>query len=329
MKILIVSRNSSLPKTPVGHPHRFTKEHLDAVKKAAGKKAAVVEVSDPKAALKHASDADIIAGFPATIPPLGGAKNLKWLHSFSAGVDRVLKPEVLQSSVLVSNSSGIHRTPIAEHVIGFMLLFTRRFYQTFKNQENHIWNKDDALGELRGKTVLIVGMGEIGTEIARLVHAFGASPIAVARTRKAKPAFVDELKTAAALALLLPRADFVVAALPYTKDTHHYFAMREFKRMKRAAIIINIGRGALINESELIEALRKKIIKGAALDVTEAEPLPKESPLWDMENVIITPHHSGLSEKYMDRAIDLFCKNLSAFLNGERVATEVNKKLGY
>lgn len=330
MKLLIVTRNSSLPKTPRKHPHRFTSDHLNAVKKAAGrKKIEIVEVSDTAAALKHASDADIIAGFPATIPPLADARNLKWLHSFSAGVDRVLRPEVLASSVLVSNSSGIHATPIAEHAIGFMLLFTRRFYQTFKNQQNHIWNKDDTMAELRGKTVLIVGMGAIGTEIARLVHAFGASAIAVTRTRKAKPAFVKELKTAAALPALLPCADFVVVALPYTGDTHHYFGMREFRRMKRTAIIINIGRGPLIHEGELIDALKKEIIRGAALDVTETEPLPEESPLWGMENVIITPHHSGLSEKYMDRAADLFSENLRAFLLGEPLPTSVDKKLGY
>lgn len=343
MKLLIVTRNNTLPKTPARppsgrrrhrsalarHPHRFTLNHLNAIKKAAGKKVEVVEVSDAALALKHASDADIIAGFPATIPPLADAKNLKWLHSFSAGVDRVLRPEVLASPILVSNSSGIHATPIAEHVIGFMLLFTRRFYQTFKNQQNHVWNKDDTVAELRGKTVLIVGMGAIGTEIARLVHAFGASALALARTRKTKPAFVKELKTAAALPTLLPKADFVVVALPHTKDTHHYFGMREFRRMKQTAVIINIGRGSLINERELIEALRKKIIKGAALDVTETEPLSEESPLWEMEDVVITPHHSGLSERYMDRAVDLLLKNLRAFLRGETLPTLIDKKLGY
>lgn len=330
MKLLIVTRNNSLPKTPRKHPHRFTRDHLGAVKKAIGrKKIEIVEVSDSAAALTHASDADIIAGFPATIPPLTNAKNLKWLHSFSAGVDRVLRPEVLASPIVVSNSSGIHATPIAEHVIGFMLLFTRRFYQTFKNQQNHIWNKDDTIAELRGKTVLIVGMGAIGTEVARLVHAFGASALALARARRSKPAFVKELKTADALPRLLPKADFVVVALPHTKDTQHFFGTREFRRMKQTAVIINIGRGPLINERELINALQKKVIGGAGLDVTETEPLPGESPLWDMENVIITPHHSGLSEKYMDRAVELFCENLRAFARGKPLRTLVDKKLGY
>lgn len=329
MKILIITRNNTLPKTPVRHPHRFTHDHLNTIKKAAGKKIEIVEVSDAEAALKHVFDADIVAGFPATIPSLANARNLKWLHSFSAGMDRVLRPEVIASPILVSNSSGIHATPIAEHVIGFMLIFTRRFHQTFKNQQNHIWNKDDTMAELRGKTVLIVGMGAIGTEISRLVHAFDASVLALTRTRKAKPAFVKELKTGAALSAFLPWADFVVLALPYTKDTHHYFGAREFRRMKRTSVIINIGRGSLINEVELVGALKNKMIGGAALDVTETEPLPKESPLWDMENVIITPHHSGLSERYMDRAIDLFCKNLRAFIQGEPLLTAVDKKLGY
>lgn len=329
MKLLIVTRNDTLPKTPLRHPHRFTQDHLNAIKKAAGKKVEIVEVSDAETALKHASDADIIAGFPATIPLLANAKKLKWLHSFSAGMDRVLRPEVVAAPVLVSNSSGVHVTPIAEHVIGFILLFTREFYQTFKNQQNRIWNKSATVVELRGKTVLIVGMGAIGTEIARLVHVFGASVLALTRTRKPKPAFVKELKTAAALPLFLPRADFVVVALPYTKDTYHYFGTREFRRMKNTAVIINIGRGALINESELVEALEKKTLGGAALDVTETEPLPEESPLWNMENVIITPHHSGFSEKFMDRIIDLFCQNLRAFVNGKPLHTLIDKKLGY
>lgn len=330
MKLLIVTRNNSLPKTPRKHPHRFTRDHLNAVKKAIGrKKIEIVEVSDSGAALTHASDADIIAGFPATIPSLTEAKNLKWLHSFSAGMDRVLRPEVVASPILISNSSGVHVIPIAEHVIGFMLLSTREFYQTFKNQQKHLWNRSTTVLELRGKTVLIVGMGTIGTEIARLLHAFGVSVLALTRTKKPKPAFVKELKTAAALPLFLPRADFVVLALPYTNDTYHYFGMREFRRMKKTAVIINIGRGALINENELIEALQRKIIKGAALDVTETEPLPEESPLWGMENVIITPHHSGFSEKFMDRIIELFCENLRAFVRGEPLITLIDKRLGY
>jgi phosphoglycerate dehydrogenase-like enzyme len=127
----------------------------------------------------------------------------------------------------------------------------------------------------------------------------------------------------------LRHADYVVITLPHTKDTHHLFDRDKFVLMKKSARIINIGRGGIISETDLIEALRGGVIAGAGLDVTEVEPLPESSPLWDMPNVIITPHHSGLSHKYMDRAVELLCKNIEAYLAHKPLPTEVNKELGY
>ena len=288
-----------------------------------------IVVAQSKDAAVHVADAEMIAAFPSTMPDFSKAPHLKWVHSFSAGVDRVLTPFIKESDILVSNSSGIHRTPIAEHLIGFMLMFTRGFYRTFRNQEKHIWQKDESLGELRGKQVLIVGAGEIGMEAGRLAHCLGAHVHAVARSQKEKPAFIERMGTAADLNAMLPDADFIVIALPHTRETHHYFDIQKFKRMKQTGVIMNIGRGGIINEEDLIAALREKRIFGAALDVTEQEPLPPDSPLWDMENVIITPHHSGLSDQYMDRAITLFCENLQAFLAGKELPTQVDKSLGY
>ena len=244
-------------------------------------------------------------------------------------MDKILTSETRRLPVLISNSSGIHATPIAEHLIGFMLIFTRRFHLTFRNQLRRRWAPDDTITELRGKTVLVVGLGDIGVEAARLAHAFGARVLAIARTRRVKPDFVDELATGRSLDAMLSKADFVAICLPYTKETHHLFDMHRFKKMKRTAVLMNIGRGAIAQEKDLIRALQQKIIGGAALDVTEGEPLPKNSPLWSMQNVVITPHHSGWSEKYMDRAIELFCRNLQAYLRGRRLPTLVNKNLGY
>ena len=140
---------------------------------------------------------------------------------------------------------------------------------------------------------------------------------------------MHDIKKSAMLDKMLPKADFVVSCLPHTKETHHLFNMARFRKMKASAIFINIGRGGLVHEKDLIVALRKKIISGAALDVTEVEPLPARSPLWSMPNVIITPHHSAMSEYTMDRAIDRFCLNLKAFLVGDRLPNLVDKKLGY
>ena len=307
----------------------MTPAHIRGLQ-AAAPNATIITAKSAVEIKRHIADADVIAGFSWQIPPLvAHAKNLKWIHSFSAGMDRVLTPEIIKSSIILSNSSGIHAVPIAEHIIGFMLLFTRGFYDSFRNQERRVWQKNSDISELRGKTILIAGLGDIGREAAHLAHAFGCRVIAVSRSGKDKPVYVAELKTTDKLASMLPQADFVVIAAPYTKETHHWFGLREFRRMKKSAVLINTARGAIVNEKDLIVALRKKLIAGAGLDVTEQEPLPPTSQLWAMKNVVITPHHSGLSEKYMDRAIEQFGLNLKAFLKGERPPNLVDKNQGY
>ncbi len=322
MKILVMGG-----KKP---PHLLTQQHIRAIKRLLPSANVVAGTSVPAAA-RACRDADVIAGFPWQISslPLMRVKQLKWIHSFSAGVDRLLLPGVVPPEALLSNSSGIHAIPIAEHLIGFMLLFTRKFHTTLHNQQNKNWKGLRDITELHGKTVLIVGLGAIGEETARLAHAFGCKVIAVARRKRQAPRFVHRLVTASQLDAMLPKADFVVVTLPHTNETHHLFNMAKFRIMKPTAVIINIGRGPIIHERDLVQALKKKLIAGAALDVTETEPLPKSSPLWRMENVVITPHHSGLSEKYMDRAIERFCLNLRAFLLEKPLPNLVDKKLGY
>ena len=278
---------------------------------------------------KHLKDAEIVAGIPRAIPDLSLAGKLKWVHSFSAGMDRVLTPELVDSPILASNSSGIHATPIAEHIIGFLLIFTRQFYQSFRNQQEKIWQRINELTELRDKIVLVVGLGHIGKETARLASLMGAKVLAIDQAGKEKPDFVETLETKEKFNELLPLADFVVICAPLTKETHHLFGKEKFKQMKPTAVLVNIGRGAIVNERELIDALENKVIAGAALDVTEEEPLAKESPLWEMDNVVITPHHSRISERYMERAIDLFCENLNAYIKGEKLPNLVDNSAGY
>lgn len=332
MKILISAYEESVTKTGARKVQTgrgvLTKEHVKKIK-AVDKSLEVIVIANTAAAKKYAADADIIAGYPRTIPALAGAKNVKWIHSFSAGMDWVLTPEIIKSPILVSNSSGVLAVPIAEHVMGYMLIFARGFLSSLENQKKRLWKRDETLTELRGKTVLIVGLGNIGGEVARLAHAFGCHVIAVTRNTREQIDWVHDIKKASMLDRMLPKADFVVSCLPHTKETHRLFKAARFRKMKPAAIFINIGRGGLVNEKDLIVALRKKIIAGAALDVTEIEPLPSSSPLWEMPNVIITPHHSGGSEHAIDRAIDRFILNLKAFLIGDRLPNLVDKKLGY
>ena len=327
MKILVIPYSIEAPGVPPG-PHTLTHVHVRRIEETAAGRAEVV-VALPERAQAQCADVQAIAGFPSAMPDFSKAPNLRWVHSFSAGVDRVLTPSLREHDILLSNSSGIHATPIAEHIIGFLLLFTRGFYRTFKQQEAHLWQKSETLGELRNSRVLIVGMGAIGEEAARIASALGARVSALVRRARQKPDFVERLGLTADIDSMLPEADFVVITLPYTRETHHFFNAERLGKMKPSAVIVNIGRGAIIDQEALIEVLRTKKIFGAALDVTDPEPLPSASLLWDMENVVITPHHSGLSGEYMNRAVSLFCENLKAFLNGSPLPTEVNQTLGY
>ncbi len=321
-----------LIKTEDGTPLDITSKHLEQIKAVKGVKVNLVSFQDKTKIEKEIKKCDVVAGLSPIVASILDRKNIgniKWVHLFSAGVEKVLTPEIIASKMIVSNSSGIHAIPIAEHVLGMILIFTRRFYNSFKMQQEKVWKKDPNVSEIRGKTVLIAGLGNIGNEIARLSHCFGANVIAVKQNIKDKPEFVSRIYSGNNLDKALAIADFVVISLPLTSQTKHMFNMSKFKLMKKSAILINIGRGGLVNEKELIQALEKKIIAGAGLDVTEQEPLPKESKLWDMENVIITPHHSGWSEKYMDRAIDLFCINLKSYLNNKKLPNLVDKSRGY
>lgn len=287
----------------------------------------IVSGADSKEMTKHIVEAEIAVGVFRSIPPVKEAQNLRWVHGLGAGMD-ALSPEIINSSILVSNSSGVAAIPIAEHILAFLLIFTKKLYITFTNQQHKNWEKQN-LTELYGKTILIVGLGHIGKESARLLSCMGARVLAIDQAGKEKPDFVEILKTKEGFAELLPLADFVVICAPLTKETHHLFGKEKFKQMKSTAVLVNIGRGAIVNEQELIDALENKVIAGAALDVTEEEPLPKESPLWGMENVVITPHHSPSSERYMDRAIDLFCVNLKAYIKEEKLPNLVDKSAGY
>ncbi len=323
MKILLV-QDKTRPH------HEIREEHVRQIQNIDPQSEVIlVSSSDKEEINRHLERADVLAGTLWSLPPVRDTKNLKWIHSFSAGVEHVLTPEVKNSDVIVGNVAGIHATPIAEHIIAFLLVFTRRLYNSFTSQQKKIWQKDDKLTELKGKTVLIVGLGHIGSEAARLASAFGAQVLAVDQAGKAKPNFVSELYFSQDLEKALPQADFVVLSLPYTEETHHLFDMGKFRIMKQSAVLINVGRGKVVHEQELIDALRQKLIAGAALDVTEEEPLPQDSPLWEMENVVITPHQSGISEKYMDRATDVFCANLKAYLKGERLPNLIDKQKGY
>ncbi len=326
-KLLVILEDQETRGAKPG-PDTFKIAHEAELRDAVGDSMEIV-VRTPGEAMDLYASANVVAAFPARMPKLHELPNVEWMHSFSAGVDKILSPDVSASRVVLTNSSGIHATPIAEHILATLLMFARGFVKSSVAQRAHHWEKDEALGELRDSRVLIVGLGAIGTEAARLSHAFGARISAVSRSGKGKSDFVERLEASEKLDEMLPDADYVVITLPGTDETKHLFDTRKFALMKKTAVLVNIGRGTIVHESDLIDALRGGVIAGAGLDVFEKEPLSHESPLWDMENVVVTPHHSGLSHRYMDRAITLLCENLRAYLKGEPLPNEVDKKLGY
>jgi len=273
---------------------------------------------------------DVIFGFIVPGNIIARAPKLKWVQMTSAGVDRLRDTEIWRSRVTITGVSGIHATPIGEFVLGLMLMFAKGAPLCFQMKQKRQWQRYMPHA-LRSKTLGIIGLGHIGSEVARLSKAFGMRVVATRRSAKqaGKAKNVDMLLPQKKMRQLLAESDYVVLTLPLTPETHHIIGEAELKAMKSSAYIINIGRGRLIDEEALIRALDEKWIAGAGLDVTATEPLPKESRLWDFDNVILSPHVAGGMEDYMMRATELFCENLRRYLNGKRLRNVIDRKKGY
>ncbi len=280
-------------------------------------------------AINYIADTDILItwGQHDIRELLPKASRLKWVHALSAGVDNLLSPELINSNITLTNSRGIHGIPMAEHVLAMMLTFTRAINQTYESQKAKFW-QHFSLEELYDKSIAIIGLGSIGREIAKRAKCLGMKVLATKRTMT-QEIFVDKLYPMDQLPHLLSSADFVVVTLPLTEQTKGLFSLEMFRNMKKSAYFINVARGAIVNEADLITALEIGVIKGAALDVFEQEPLPETSPLWEVENLIITPHIAANSPYYIDRALKLFIENLSKFYNDSEMLNIVNKQVGY
>jgi len=276
------------------------------------------------------AETDVIFGFIVPQNIIARAPNLKWVQVTSAGVDRLRDTEIWRSRVPITGVSGIHATAIGEFVLGLMLMFVKETPLSFRMKQQRHWQRYMPR-MLRGKTVGIVGLGHIGGEVARLSKAFGMRVIATRRSTKqaGKARNVDLLLPQDRMKQMLAESDYVVLSVPLTPETRYIIGGAELKAMKPTAYLINIGRGNLIDEEALLRALDEKGIAGAGLDVTAVEPLPKESRLWDFDNVILSPHISGGMEDYMLRATDLFCENLRLYLDGKKLLNLINRKKGY
>ena len=276
-------------------------------------------------------------GYAAAKREVGGslklsevAPNLKWIQLTSAGADRLLNSGFIEGGVTVTTVSGLHATPIGEFVLAAILMFAKGAPQTMRAQLKREWTRF-APRELSGKTVGVVGLGHIGAEVGRLAKAFGCRVIATKRsaTEEHRGLYADEIMPASELHRLLGESDFVVLSMPLTPETRGMIGEAELRAMKPSAVLVNIARGPVTVEADLIRALREGWIAGAALDVFDKEPLPADSPLWDMENVILTPHISGGTEIYNQRAVTIFADNLRRYLAGEPLQNVVDPARGY
>lgn len=267
----------------------------------------------------HLKDAEIAAGFQfsSQTKDLVFSEKIKWLQSWSAGINHYPLEEFRDKGIVLTSANGVHAYPISETIFAFMLGLTRKIHTYVKNQQSKIWHHSNMRLEMHEKTIGIIGVGAIGKETAKIAKAFGMEVLGV-RYSGREEEYVDEMFTPDQLNDVLPRCDYVVVTLPLTKDTYHMFDKEQFKQMKNSAYFINIGRGSIVNEEELILALQNGEIAGAGLDVFEKEPLNEDSPLWKMENVIITPHTAGSNIHYNKRVVEnILLPNLKDYLSGK------------
>jgi phosphoglycerate dehydrogenase-like enzyme len=279
--------------------------------------------------------ADIFVGFLLRPEQFRRAKRLKWVHSTAAGVAQLLYPELQNSGILLTNARGVHAIPMAEHVVGMMVALARDFPGSMRCQlrrqwaQQEIWDGPARPSELCGQVALLVGFGAIGRAVAERLKPFGMTIWAVTRSGRADPALAARVFPAAQLDAALPGADFVILAAPETAETHHLIGERQLALLKPTAFLLNVARGSLIDESALVAALERRAIAGAGLDVASEEPLPPSSPLWSLENVLITPHTSGVSERLWEREKELLLDNLERWFSGRPLRNQVDLAKGY
>ena len=267
------------------------------------------------------AEADVIVGWQVSPEQLDHASRLRWFHAGSAGVEHLDLQAIRAHGVILTNSRGVSAPNMAEHALGMMVALARRFPRLMREQAAHAWRDEDTHREVReldGETVLIIGMGAIGSQVARRAKAFGMRVEGLRRRREAAtPENVDRVWTTDELHSALSGADHVVVTLPVTPETRGLLDARALAACKPGALIYNVGRGAVIETDALVAALQSGHLGGAGLDVTEPEPLPEDSPLWDLENVLITAHTSGASPRYWERQEALITENLVRFMEGQ------------
>ncbi len=285
---------------------------------------------------EYIRDAEIAVTLSLCPEQFKAARKLRWIHSPAAAVHQLMFPELINSEVILTNASDVHGPVVAEHVIALIFALARCLPQAVRLQEKHVWGQEPIWfgrprpRELAGATLGLVGLGSIGKAVARHASNLGMRVIAVRENPgKERPGGVHQVFASTQLDEVLSQSDFVVLAVPVTPATVGLMAASRLARMKPDACLINVGRGPLVDDAALIQALREKAIGGAALDVFDEEPLPADSPLWDLENLLITPHTAGLTEKLWERHYQFISENLGRYLKGQPLLSVVDKNRGY
>ncbi|WP_375088024.1 D-2-hydroxyacid dehydrogenase [Peribacillus sp. RS7] len=260
---------------------------------------------------------------------IGKAANLKWIMVMSAGLELMPFKAIEERGILVTNARGIHKIPMAEYTIGMLLQYEKKLKLLMKNEREELWHRKIEVGEMNGKTMLVLGAGAIGGEVARLGKAFRMTTMGVNRSGKPVDS-IDRLYTLDNILEAVPEADYIVSVLPSTDETKGLLQKEHFKAMKETAVFVNIGRGDLINDEVLIEALEAGELAHAILDVFDPEPLGKGHPFWKMENVTVTPHLSSKSGEYLPRTFAIFEKNMREYLKaGKDFINVIDLSRGY
>ena len=291
----------------------------------------------PLPVLEGIADAEIYFGFGIARDAFRKAGRLRWVHSGAAGIGGSLFPEMMESEVLLTNSAGIYAEPMADQALAMMLYFTRALDGAVAGMRGREWRREAIVGpgggvtELAGAVVGILGYGGIGRALGRRANALGMRVWALRRSEPTgeQPEEVEWISGASGLEKLLRGSDYVVLTVPETSETTGLIGERELALMPRSAVLINVARGRILDEEALAAALGAGRLRGAGLDVFREEPLPHDSPLWELDNVLITPHIGGTSQRFWDRQTELMIRNIGNYLAGLPLENLVDKRLGY
>lgn len=294
-----------------------------------------VQLSNDRKLGKEIVDADVFIGWSLAPQFLAIAKKLRWVHSPAAAVNQLLTPELVNSEIVVTNSTGVHGPVVAEHALAVILALAKRLPQAMRYQARKTWSQDQLWKQLPrprevdGATVALIGMGGIGREFTSRAKALGMTVLAVRENPANGPCGADRVYGTAELDLVLPEADYVLVCSPLTPATARIINRERLKKMKKDAYLVNVSRGQLIDESALLEALKRRRIAGAALDVFDHEPLPRSSKFWGLDNLLITPHTAAVTERLWERHLRFIGENLKRFIAGQPLLSQVDKARGY